>query len=147
MTAKHSKRKDRPGVGRAGRSPLHYAAADGKAGQVSDLLASGSEPGAGDDDGWTPLQFAAQASATSAAALLLDAGAPVDARDANGNTPLFRAVFNSQGRGDLIALLRERGADPRAENIHGVSPVSLVRTIASYNVRQFFEDLPQESTG
>jgi len=45
-------------------------------------------------------------------------------------------------RGGLIALLRSHGADPHAENKHGVSPVSLARTIANYDIAQFFKDLP-----
>jgi ankyrin repeat protein len=73
---------------------------------------------------------------------LLDAGAPVNARDANGNTPLSDAVFRSRGRGDVIKLLRDRGADPTLKNNHGVSPLSLAHTIANYDVRQFFADLP-----
>jgi len=44
------------------------------------------------------------------ARLLLDSGASIDSRDANGNTPLSTAVFNSRGRGELIELLRQRGA-------------------------------------
>src|SRR5262245_5185128 len=55
MTAKRPKRKERPGVDRAGRTPLHYAAVDGDVALVKQLLASGMNPSAPDDDGWTPL--------------------------------------------------------------------------------------------
>lgn len=147
MSAKHPKHKERPGVDRAGRTPLHYAAAARDLGQVRQLLASGADPRASDDDGWTPLHFAAQESATDVAATLLGAGAPVDARDANGNTLSQKAVFNSKGRGELIALLRSHGADPCAKNNHGISPVSLARAIANYDVRQFFADLPATAGG
>jgi ankyrin repeat protein len=78
------------------------------------------------------------------ARLLLDSGASVDPRDANGNTPLFRAVFNSRGRGELIGLLRQRGADANSTNKFGVSPVGLARTIANYDVARFFNDLSEE---
>jgi len=37
MSAKHPKRKERPGVDRAGRTPLHYAAADGDVARVREL--------------------------------------------------------------------------------------------------------------
>jgi ankyrin repeat protein len=47
-------------VDRAGRTPLHYAAADGNLAEVRRLLAEGASPGAADDDGRTPLHFAAQ---------------------------------------------------------------------------------------
>ena len=112
MSAKHPKRKERPGVDRAGRTPLHYAAADYDVRQVEQLLGSGVKPDLADDDGWTPLHFAAQGKALIVATILLDAGAPVDARDRYWNTPLSTAVFNSRGDGDVIKLLRERGADP-----------------------------------
>ena len=119
MTAKHPKRLDRPGVDRAGRTPLHYAASSGDLDHVRRLLSEGADPAAADDDGLTPLHFAALSHNCDIAIALLDSGATVDARDANGNTPLSRAVFESRGRGQLIALLRSRGADPGAENLHG----------------------------
>jgi ankyrin repeat protein len=147
MSAKHPKRKERPGVDGYGRTPLHYAATDSSAEQVRQLLASGIHPSAPDDDGWTPLHFAAQCNATEVATILLDAGALVDARDANGNTPLCRAVFNSRGDGAMIKLLRARGADPYAKNNHGVSALKLARTIANFDIRQFFGDLPEHSDG
>ena len=60
----------------------------------------------------------------------------------HGNTALGTAVFNSRGRGEVIAQLRAAGADPSACNNHGVSPLALARTIANYNVAQFFADIP-----
>jgi ankyrin repeat protein len=74
--------------------------------------------------------------------LLLKAGAAVDPRDSYGNTPLWRAVFQSEGDGEVIQLLRKAGADPYIENKHGNSPLKLARTIDNYDVRQFFSDLP-----
>jgi ankyrin repeat protein len=147
MSGKQPKRRERPGVDRMGRTPLHYAALDGDVGRVRQLLASGLVAGATDDNGWTPLHFAAQSNAADATAQLLKAGASVDARDAHGNTPLSTAVFNSRGYGEVIKLLRAHGADPYAKNNHGVSPLSLARTIANFDVRQFFQDLPEESDG
>jgi len=89
----------------------------------------------------TPLHFAAQGQHFQIATLLLDAGATVDVQDNNRNTPLSNAVFSSKGRGDLIKLLRQRGANPHAANNYGVTPLSLARTIANYNVAQHFSDL------
>src|SRR5262245_51299589 len=106
MSGKQPKRKERPGVDRMGRTSLHYAALDGDAGGVRQLLASGLVADASDDNGWTPLHFAAQSNAADATAQLLKAGASVDARDAHGNTPLSTAVFNSRGFGEVITLLR-----------------------------------------
>jgi uncharacterized protein len=147
MSGKQPKRKDRPGVDRSGRTPLHNAVIDGDVARLQNLLASGSDPGAADDNGWTPLHFAAQESAAEVVQLLLKAGAAIDPPDAHGNTPLFRAVFNSRGNGEVIRLLRAAGADPLAKNAHGNSPLSLARTIANYDVRQFFSDLPDSNDG
>ena len=135
MFHKQPKRKERTGVDRIGRTPLHYAALENDCGQVRELFASGMAADAPDDNGWTPLHFASQSNAVETAALLLDGGASVDPRDSNGNTPLATAVFNSRGNGALIKLLRSHGADCNAANNHGVSPLQLARTIANYDVR------------
>jgi ankyrin repeat protein len=143
MSGKTPKRKARPGVDRMGRTDLHYAANDGDLPKVVALIAAGCDVSLADDSGWTPLHFAAQANSRSIAAVLLEAGATVDPQDSNGNSPLFRAVFNSRGDGILIGLLRQHGANPNLENLHGVSPLILARRIANSPVAQFFGDLPQ----
>src|SRR5690348_9090448 len=104
MTAKRPKRKERPGVDRAGRTPLHYAAVAGDVGLVTELLVASADANAVDDDGWTPLHFAAQKGVAEIVRLLLEAGAAVDPRDSQGNTPLGRAVFHSRGQGEIIEL-------------------------------------------
>jgi ankyrin repeat protein len=103
------------------------------------------DPNTQDDDGWTPLHFAARGNSVEIVKLLLEASAAVDVRDAFGNTPLSNAVFNSRGLGDVIKILRACGADPYARNDSGVSPLTLARTIANYDVRQFFRDLPEQA--
>jgi ankyrin repeat protein len=143
MSGNQPKRKSRPGADRMGRTPLHYAALDGDEGLVRQLVASGMDVNAPDDSGRTPLHFAAQSNAVTVTAVLLKAGASVDARDSHGNTPLSAAVFNSRGNGEVIKILRAYGADPYGKNDHGVSPLSLSRTIAKFDVRQFFRDLPE----
>jgi len=52
-------------------------------------------------------------------------------------------VFSSRGVGEVIKLLRAHGADPNAQNARGMSPLKLARTIANFDVRQFFKDLPE----
>lgn len=47
-------------------------------------------------------------------------------------------MFPSRGRGEIIKLLLEYGADKDRVNNHGVSPYALAQTIANYDVRQFF---------
>lgn len=142
MTRKQPKRNPRPGVDEYGRTPLHYAAADGKVEEVIRLLAAGANPNAQDDNGWSPLHFAAQAVSPGATEALLAAGAQTELKDSFGNTALSKAVFESRGNGSVIQLLRRAGADPHAANSSGVTPLSLARTIANFNVRQFFTDLP-----
>ncbi|WP_250290207.1 ankyrin repeat domain-containing protein [Frankia sp. CiP1_Cm_nod1] len=128
------------------RTPLHYAAIDNDAVQIAELLAEGYDPNAVDIKGYTPLHFAAQEYSVEAARALLDGGAVIDGVDKFGNTPLSNAVFYSRGRGELITLLRERGADPWRVNNYGQTPVGLARLIANYPIAQFFEDLPKEAS-
>jgi uncharacterized protein len=129
---------------KAGRSELHYAVMDRNFERVKELVRQGMNVNLADRDGWTPLHAAAQNNDAETARFLLDSGATVDPRDSYGNTPLFRAVFNSQGDGELIELLRQRGADAESKNKSGVSPVGLARTIGNYDIARFFDDLGEE---
>ncbi|MGW3447333.1 ankyrin repeat domain-containing protein [Streptomyces sp. NPDC001076] len=126
---------------RQGRTPLHAAALRGDLTEVERLIGVGADPSAADSNGFTPLHLAAQEGHAGAAEALLNAGAEVDRRNRFGNTALFVAVFNSRGRGDVISLLRERGADPMAENASGQTPLGLARLIANFDVAQYFADL------
>jgi uncharacterized protein len=125
-----------------GRSELHYAARDGDLSAVEKLVSAGADVNLQDTHGWSPLHFAAQASAADVAVFLIARGASIDPEDSFGNTPLSRATFNSRGGGDVICVLRNAGADPKKKNKTGVSPLSLARSIANFNVAQFFDDLP-----
>jgi ankyrin repeat protein len=110
--------------------------------QLEDLTRKGANPNAGDRLGFTPLHLAAQEWAVDAARFLLDHDANVDPTNTYGNTPLFVAVFNSRGRGEMIELLRQHGADPAKANGSGQTPVGLARLIGNYDVRRFFADVP-----
>lgn len=131
------------GADQAGRVPLHYAALENDVAKVSELVAAGADPDAADLQGFRPLHLAAQQGSVDAAQALLEGGAAVDAVNAFGNTPLFVAVFNSGGRGDVIELLRSRGANPLHLNNSQQSPVGLARLIGNFDVLQFFSDLPE----
>jgi ankyrin repeat protein len=126
---------------RQGRTPLHAAALHGNLPEVERLIGAGADPGARDLDGFTPLHLAAQEFQVEAALMLLEAGADVDFQNRFGNSPLFVAVFNSRGRGEMINLLRSRGANPFLENASSQTPFGLSRLIANYEVSQFFADL------
>jgi len=123
---------------REGRTAIINAAIDANEEIVKALIAAGADLNAQDRNGYTALHFAGQRYRPEIAGLLLKHGAEVDRRDAYGNTPLWRAVFESKGRGDLIRLLLEHGADRNLANDSGVSPVQLADTIANYDTKQFF---------
>lgn len=112
-----------------GRSPIHYAAADGDAAEVSRLLAEGADAGEPDAARFTPLHFAAQEQHPAVVRVLVDAGADVKATDRWGNTPLWRAVFTAHGDVETAALLLAAGADPEAQNDSGVTPRALARRV------------------
>jgi ankyrin repeat protein len=109
--------------------------------RIEELVASGADPCVADSKGFTPLHLAAREWNLDAARKLLELGAGVDQRNQFGNTALFVAVFNSRGRGELISLLRQHGADPRAQNVSGQTPLGLARLIANFDVAQYFRDL------
>ncbi|GAA0840940.1 ankyrin repeat domain-containing protein [Streptosporangium amethystogenes subsp. fukuiense] len=128
-------------IDRDGRSDLHQAAFTGDVAWITLLAEEGLDVNLPDRDGFTPLHFAAQEWNVDAARALLDHGASVDPVNRHGNTPLFVAVFNSHGRGELIVVLREFGANPFKENGHGQTPVGLARLIGNYDIAQYFADL------
>lgn len=127
---------------RAGRAPLHHAALEGNVSEVLRLLTQGVDPDARDAQGFVALHFAAQEFQPEVVKALLEANAQVDAANTFGNTPLWTAVFNSNGRGEIVAMLRAAGADPYHVNNAGRTPLDLARLIGSSDVAQFFADLP-----
>lgn len=123
-----------------GRTDLHYAALEDDADRVTALLDEGELVSAEDVDGNTPLHLAAQEHAVGAARVLINGDASIDARNRWGNTPLFVATVNSAGRGGVIEMLLEAGADAAAVNEHGQTPIGLARLIANYDVAKFFPE-------
>lgn len=121
-----------------GRTALIEATIEGREIIVQMLLRAGANTNAHDREGWTALHFAAQGHHVTIARLLIESGAEIDSVDAHGNTPLFRAVFASRGRGEMLCLLLDAGADRNRKNASGVSPLELAMTIGNYSVRQFF---------
>lgn len=121
-----------------GRTALFYACMDGEETIVDALIRANADVNLKDKAGETPLHFAARFHRERIAEQLLRAGAAVDPQDTHGNTPLWRAVFESKGRGEMIALLLSCGADRSLENNHGVSPLGLAQRIGNFNVHQFF---------
>jgi uncharacterized protein len=122
-----------------GRTPLIQAATDNRLELAKLLLESGANVDAQDRLGKSALHYAAQEYHCEMARLLLASGASVDVQDKHGNTPLWRAVFNSRGRGDVISILLKAGADKSHRNKTGKTPLELANTIANYNIVQFFD--------
>jgi ankyrin repeat protein len=117
-----------------GSTPLTQATIQGALPMVRKLIQHGASLNAQNIDGWAALHFAAQEYKVEIAHLLIDNGAIVDVQDNHGNTPLWRAVFSSQGRREMIETLLRAGANPNRANRHGVSPKELAQNIANYDV-------------
>ena len=62
----------------------------------------------------------------SVAQALLDHGATIDVRDAKEQTPLRRAV--NCGQLEIVRLPVRHGADPKAADRRGVTPLDVART-------------------
>lgn len=120
-----------------GRTPLIHAVVDDKLNIIKLLVEKGADINIQDSVGYTALHYASQNFSLETLKILLDNGAKIDIQDVHGNTPLFRAVFNSKGRGEVINLLLEYGANKYIENKYGVSPLKLSETIGNYDVKQF----------
>ena len=120
-----------------GRTALIQAAIDNRLEVAELLLDAGAEVDAQDKLGNSALHYAAQDFHVEIASLLIGKGAALDIEDIHGNTPLWRAVFNSRGRGELITALVRAGADKCHRNKRGKTPLDLAKTIANYDVAQF----------
>jgi ankyrin repeat protein len=92
-----------------------------------------------DKKGKTPLHFACIYNNFEITQFLINKGANIHLKDENGNTPLFDAVFNSEGKEEIIKLLVSKGANSIEENNYGVSPKELAETIANFDVSHIFK--------
>jgi ankyrin repeat protein len=96
------------------QTPLHIAAAEGRAEVVPELLRSGANAMLQDVDGRTALHLAASRGHIEVVRVLLDdtqGQAMIRMSDAVGKTALHHAVL--QERDEIVRLLLEKGADPR----------------------------------
>jgi len=87
------------------------------------FVASGFSVGTLDEAGDSALHAAAAAGAMDSADFLLDHGLAVDLRGAAERTPLMTAVLGGQTA--MVRWLLRQGADPRAKDKEGFSPLML----------------------
>ncbi|WP_285033346.1 ankyrin repeat domain-containing protein [Mycolicibacterium sp. lyk4-40-TYG-92] len=129
MTTPNTHQRDR-----AGRTPLHYAAGDGKLDAVTALIAAGAEIDAREDTGQnTPLMFAAQRDDNiDVITALVEAGADVNLTNNKGETPLFIATRSYGTSGIGAAILRyllDHGADPHIKAADGDTVIDYVKFV------------------
>lgn len=120
-------------------TPLMRASLHGYSEIVDMLVSFGADVNRHDKIGKTALHYAAQENQEEIVQKLLKAGADVNSQDTYGNSPLSVAVFHSKGKGAMIGILRQNGADDNLQNKHGVTPLGLAKTIANFDVLQYFK--------
>ena len=106
---------------------------------INILINNGADVNIRDKRNWTALHFAAQEYDLLSTQKLVQGGANVDAQDDYGNSVISRAVFNSRGRGDVIQVLLNHGADVNIKNNSGISALDLAKRISNYDIVQFFQ--------
>jgi ankyrin repeat protein len=107
---------------RNGRTPLSWAARNGREGLVKLLLEKGADVGCKSDNGRTPLCWAALSGHEALVKLLLEQGADVECKSDDGRTPLCWAAWN--GREAVVKLLLEKGADVESKDAeYGQTPL------------------------
>jgi ankyrin repeat protein len=104
------------------------------------LIRLGADINLHDKIGKTALHYAAQEKREQIVRILIEAGADVNSQDIHGNSPLGDAVFYARDSGAVIRILRKNGADDNLPNKHGVSPLGLAKSVANYDLLQYFQD-------
>lgn len=121
-----------------GRNILFHAILSNNLEFVSAFVDKGVDINCHDKLGWTPLHYAVQIYSLEISKFLIEKGANVDSVDNHGNSVLWRAVFESKGRGEIINLLLNNGATKNLKNNYDVSPLELANTISNYEISVFF---------
>ena len=98
------------------RTPLMYAAGEGKFDVVKYLINHGADVGKTNFYGQTALHYASEFGYLEMVELLLSKGAGIDVEDKDGHTPLMLAA--KMGRSDILLCLINHGADLNKTNVH-----------------------------
>lgn len=120
-------------MNKGGFTALHYAAREGCAACVQNLLAAGADPDSEDPDRETPLLLALENLHFDTAAVLVKGGADLDKWDLFGRSPVYMAAdvstLPTKGNGavavlpspdtltavDVARMMLERGANPNIQ--------------------------------
>jgi ankyrin repeat protein len=120
-------------MNKGGFTPLHYAAREGCAACVQNLLAAGADPDSEDPDRETPLLLALENMHFDTAAVLVQGGADLDKWDLFGRSPVYMAAdvstLPTKGNGavavlpspdkltavDVGRMMLEKGANPNIQ--------------------------------
>ena len=105
-----------------GVTPLERAAENASFAMVEMLLAAGADVNARQTSGLTPLMTAARTGSVDVVRALVNGGADVNAAvTETGSTALMWAV--SEPHPEIVRLLLDTGADPRASTVKGFTPL------------------------
>lgn len=126
-----------PGFRNAGRTPFHELGENWNRAVALRLLASKADRNAVDVNGWTALHFAAKAADSSAIAGLIELGLDPNAASRGGFRPLHIALRAGFGFPNVatVRLLIQKGADPKARNKMGQTPLEQLRADAQRRVQ------------
>lgn len=123
-----------------GRSLIFYSVFENDILTTHELIKKGADLDIVDNNGWTPLHYSVNEYLIEITKLLIENGASINAKDSYGNNVIWRAVFASRGRGDLIEFLLKNGANANELNDSGISARNLAERIGNYDVFQFFKE-------
>ena len=120
-----------------------HAALRGNIKAAEQLLRTGADPNARNEDGKTALNLACYYGYAAIAQLMLQHGADVNAADKDGWTPLHEACW--LGYPNTVRLLLEHGADPEARNSDSETALDvMMRTVIDQEQNQAILELFQE---
>jgi hypothetical protein len=125
-------------------SPLQVAALNGRADVAEVLLKAGHPVDAADEDGGTPLIDASTQGHVEVVRLLLKHKADVNRRKvASRETALHGAAFPGRGKAQIVKLLLDAGADPKARDDDRTTPAGVAR---QYLGAPYYAKLEEELT-
>src|SRR3984885_2531503 len=136
-------------LNKGGFTPLHYAAREGCAACVQNLLAAGADPDSEDPDRETPLLLALENMHFDTAAVLVKGGADLDKWDLFGRSPVYMAadvsMLPTKGNGAVAVI-------PSADKLTAVDVGRMLLAAgANPNIqlkrRPPYRDVPQDRGG